>query len=159
MSLKDNPKWTEFVGQIHYLPTYLKSLSSLLQRNVKKEELVPLTESDVFLKKYLNQPREIIYQKILNFTDKTSLINIVHEHISEWEVPYMIYLCEVEYCGLLEIPSLSCFNWNFQFNDEQDGLIGFIRKDACEKILLDFYEEYSQLFIEIKIERVNNNAT
>ena len=53
MSLKDNPKWTEFVGQIHYLPTYLKSLSSLLQRDVKKEELVPLTESDVFFKKYL----------------------------------------------------------------------------------------------------------
>lgn len=140
------------------MPTYLKDLSSLLQRDIKKEELLSLAETDAFFNKYLNQPRITIYKKTLNFADKHALNCAVREHMSEWEVPYMIYLSEVDCCGLLEIPSLSCFNWNFQFNDEQAGLICFIRKDGYEKLLLDFYEDDLNLFIDVEIERINNNV-
>ena len=152
MALENNPRWKEFVGRIHYLPTYLKDLSALLQRNVTKENLLSLMETNVFFENVQKIHYEQIYKATFDFANKPSVVNFVHEHVTQWDVPYMIYLCDVDYCGMLEIPSLSCFNWNFQFTDEHCGLVGFIRKDAQEKILLDYYEEELDYFIDIKIE-------
>lgn len=153
MNLSDNLKWRAFIGRIHYLPAYLKDLSALLQREVSAEELWSLPDTEAFFKKSREVNLKMVFKETLNFSDKLSLLRIAHENVEQWDSPYMMYLSDVETCGLLEIPTLSCFNWNFQFTDEHCGIIFFIRKDKREKIVLDFYEEYSEYFIDVEVFR------
>lgn len=151
MNLNDNLKLRAFIGRIHYLPAYLKDLSALLQREVSAEELLPIAETDVFLKEFWKRKKNNVCRTTLDFFDKLSLLRIVHENVEQWDSPYMLHLTHALDCGLLEIPSLSCFNWNFRFADESYGIIIFIRKDKREKIVLDFYEEYSEYFIDVEV--------
>lgn len=139
------------VGKVYYLQSYLKDLTCLLQRKVTSEELFSLNETDTFFE---SAPEWKIFNKItLNFSNKDVLLKFIQQNILNWETSYMIYLSDVQYCGLLEIPTLSDFNWNFHFNDEHCGLICFIRKDYKEKIVLDFYEADLNNFIDVDILR------
>lgn len=153
MTLTNNPKWREFTGKVYYMPNYLKELSILLQRNVVAEDLLSLSETDSFFEQSRNKSEEIVYKSTLDFTNKQFLLDCVHENVENWDTPYMIYLCDVDHCGLLEIDTLSDFNWNFKFTDEHCGFIGFIRKDMNERIVLDYYEENTKLLIDIEIYR------
>ena len=153
MNLSDNLKWRAFIGRIHYLPAYLKDLSALLQREVSAEELWSLPDTEAFFKKSREVNLKMVFKETLNFSDKLSLLRIAHENVEQWDSPYMMYLSDVETCGLLEIPTLSCFNWNFQFTDEHCGIIFFTRKDVRENTILDFYEEYSEYFIDVEVFR------
>ena len=65
----------------------------------------------------------------------------------------MMELTNVKECGLLPIPNLSVFNWNFKYEDEKSGIIVFIRQDKKEELVLDFYEEDFQYFLDIEIYR------
>lgn len=135
-----------------YLPKYLEELSRLLGRNVESTELLSIVQTDEFLDStsYF-QKQEPYYKRIIRFSDKEFLKVILHKTIIGWNVPYMIYLSDSLYCGLMKISSLFCFNWNFNFDDEQAGLIIFTRMDGEEKIVLDYFEESSEQMLEIRI--------
>ena len=52
---------------------------------------------------------------------------------------------------MLEIPSLDSFNWNTKFIDD---IISLVRKNGKEKIVIDFYEEFSEYLIDVGIYRL-----
>lgn len=138
-------------GKVYYLQQYLKDLTRLLQRNVISEELLSLNKTDLF---FQHIPKwKIIHKVTLNFSDKESLVKFIQQNILTWDTSYMMYLSNIEYCGMLRIRTLSHFNWNFRFDDELCGLICFIREDYKEKIVLDFYEEDLDYFIDVEILR------
>lgn len=142
-------KKRETVGKVYYLNNYLNDLNNIVKNEVTENDLISLKEVDDF---YNSLPQfQLYYSKTLRFEDKLNLYQDIKNNISDWDYSYMIYLTNGNYCGLLKILSLSYFNWNFSFEDERYGLIILIREDGKEKILLDFYEENSIEFIDIKI--------
>lgn len=137
-----------------HLPEYLRELSRLLKREVKSTELLSIVETDEFIDSISHfKGQEPDCKETIRFTDKTSLIAILYNTISDWNVSYMMYLSYSLDCGLMKIPSLSCFNLNFNFDDENAGIIEFIRTDGEEKIKLDYYEEHSEQILEIFIKK------
>lgn len=135
-----------------HLPEYLRELSKLLEREVKPTELLSIIETDEFIDSisYFKE-QEPDYKETIKFSDKKSLTNILYNTVSEWEIPYIMYLSYSLDCGLIKISSLSCFNLNFGFNDEHGGIIAFTRFDGKEDIVLDYYEEHSVQMLEIEI--------
>lgn len=137
-----------------YLPEYLKELSKLLEREVKSTELLSIIETDKFLDSisYFKE-QEPNYKEIIKFSNKKSLMEILYNTISDWDIPYIMYLSHSLDCGLMKIPSLSCFKLNFSFNDEHAGIIIFTRIDGKDRIILDYHEENSEQLLEIEIYR------
>ena len=67
---------------------------------------------------------------------------------------YYLYLAYLLECGLFKLDSCDTLNLDFDFNDEHAGIIVLIRSDIRVKILLDYYEENSKLYIDVEIYRV-----
>lgn len=135
-----------------YLPEYLKELSRLLKREVKETELLSIIQTDEFIDsiRYLKK-QEVDYKVTIKFSNKNKMLNILQNIISDWNVPYVMYLSYSLDCGLMQIPSLHCFNFSFNFDDENAGIIEFTRVDGKEDIVLDYYEEHSKQLLDIKI--------
>lgn len=137
------------------LHRYLNELNRLFNGKINKQNLLSIVDTDTFLQSvsYFKDSKPY-YKNIIKFSDKNTLKNILSAKITNWDVPYMVYLSDSLKCGLLEIPSLSYFNLDFSFFDEPSGIIIFIRMDGKEKILLDYYEDNNDYFLEIEIYKV-----
>ncbi len=140
-----------YVGKYYYRETYLKDLSRLLLRDVTETELLSIGETDAFLERFSKENLETHLKFTMGFDDKEQLRALLLQHITKWTVPYMMYLSNVENCGLIEIPTLYDFNWDFKYSDETHGSVYFKRKDYKEKILLDYYEEYNEYYLDLEI--------
>ena len=140
-------------GKAYYLAPYLEDASKLLKREVTKNDLISVEQTNAILNLNSFPKRQVTYSNTLRFDDKPTLMDEIRSHVMEWDTAYFFYLTKVECCGMVEIPSLSDFNWNFSFNDERHGMIYFLRKDKKERILLDFYEEFSEFYIDVEITR------
>lgn len=53
-------------------------------------------------------------------------------------------------CGAVLIDSINLFNFNFNFTDDDSGIISIVASNLKDKILLDFYEEDGTEYIEIE---------
>lgn len=137
-----------------HLPRYLRELNKLLRKGVKAQDLLSIVDTDSFMNSVSYFKDKKPYNKeIIKFSDKSRLKEIFSKEIIDWDVPYMIYLSDSLDCGLLEIPSLYYFNFDFSFYDEHAGIITFTRIDGEQKIVLDYYEEDDEKFIEIETYR------
>lgn len=152
-----NQKKRRVAGKVYYLRQYIEDLNKLLFCEVTSDLLISLIETDSFFDKFPISSFELKRKETLNFADKEKLLSITHKEISSWTSPYYVYLIGVEYCGMIEVPSLNSFNWDFNFEDETHGAVMFVRKDGKEKLVLDFYEEFSQYFMDIEIYRFVEN--
>lgn len=84
------------------------------------------------------------------FDDKNKLKNIVFNKIKQLESVY-IFTSFSQDCGVIQIPSLKNFNFDFEFSDDLSGIISLVTLDLKSKILLDFYKEDNNEIIEIEI--------
>lgn len=53
-------------------------------------------------------------------------------------------------CGAVLIDSINLFNFDFNFTDDDSGIISIVASNLKDKILLDFYEEDGTEYIEIE---------
>lgn len=137
-----------------HLSRYLSELSKLLKKEIEAKDLLSIVDTDKFMNATSHfKDKKPFVKEIIKFSDKTKLKEILLKKVSNWNVPYMVYLSDSLDCGLLEIPSLYYFNFDFSFYDEHAGIIIFTRIDGEQKILLDYYEENGEKFIEIEIYR------
>lgn len=136
-------------GKINFMSEYLQILNRILKMKITTNQLLSIVETDNFLSS--NKKWNKVYKKTIPFEQKNELRRIIHSTIQNESIPYLVYLNQSLLCGLCIIPNLYVFNWNFKFNDEPYGLIIFIRKDGKEKIVLDFYEEDLEYFLDIII--------
>ncbi len=141
-------------GNCNYMAKYLVELNKLLKKEVKKEDLLSIVDTDKFISQTSRAKGQVPdYKQVFKFCDKQTQKAILMEEISNWNAPYMMYLSYSLDCGLMKIPSLHCFNWDFSFYDEHAGIIIFTRVDGVEEIVLDYYEEDGENFIELEIYR------
>lgn len=140
-------------GKVNFLPKYLQTLNQLLKIEVTADMLLSIVETDTFFKQINFDNNTLFYKRTIPFNDKKKLKTIICSQLLDMNAPYMVELSNVELCGLLPIPNLYIFNWNFKYDDEDKGLIIFIRQDKKEELVLDFYEENFQYLLDIEIYR------
>lgn len=140
-------------GKVNFLPAYLQQLNKLLNIEVTADMLLSIVKTDSFLEQIDFDSDTLFYKETISFEDKEKLQRIVRSKLLDWNANYMMELTNVKECGLLPIPNLSVFNWDFKYEDEKSGIIVFIRQDKKEELVLDFYEEDFQYFLDIEIYR------
>lgn len=86
---------------------------------------------------------------VIPFGDKEKLQTIIIERLKLQGTIYLFTSLSKD-CGAIEIPSINNFNFNFDFSDDKSGIISLINSDLKRKILLDFYENENNKFIEIE---------
>lgn len=129
------------------LNEYLKELEAITKIDVSQIDLLSIVESD---KVVFNGDDKSYKAKIL-FNDKERLLILFGDLLKLKDGKAFLSTEYSKDCGLLEIDSLKDFNVNFNFNDEHSGLITIVLKDLSNKLLLDFYEENQQQYLEIKV--------
>lgn len=130
-----------------YLKEYLKELEAITNIDVSKKNLLSIVESD---KVTFDRGSESYKAKIL-FNDKERLLIFIGDLLELKDGEAFLSTAYSKDCGLLQLNSLKDFNVNFNFNDEHSGLITIVLKDLSNKLLLDFYEENQEQYLEIEV--------
>lgn len=136
-----------------YLSKYLEELNAILDTAKGSYQVLSLEETDRILQRSaesINKEKVLKYQ--LEFDHKEEfLIDCMIE--CNRLLSGMIYLFTgySEDCGLAVVDTLMMLKPDFSFTSEHAGLISIISGDLSNKILLDFYEENNEYFLEIEI--------
>lgn len=130
---------------INYYDILLKITKYKNENNIK---LLSIVETDNIISKIVNLERKRT-EKII-FNNKFKLKNIIMEFFKDKSIIYLCTDISLD-CGILVLNSINDFNFDFRFEDEPTGVITLINSNSNLKILLDFYEENHNQFIEIEI--------
>ena len=135
------------------LKEYLLELNKLSLKEVSAENLLSVEETDMLKEKsrLKNHQRDYpLIKKTFLFNEKDKLKEYVDKLYKLY--PHEIYLLTgySEYCGCLKMESLMDFNIYFNFNDERDGIMSILSADLNNSLLLDYYEEYNEYYIELE---------
>lgn len=128
------------------LKDYLKELNALTNIEVKEEMLLSKLESDALGK----VPEDFSYKTKILFNEKERLLMFIGDLIKLKDGECYLYTAYSKKCGALKLGSLKDFNINFNFNDEHAGLLTITMKDLSNELLLDFYEEANEYYLEIE---------
>jgi hypothetical protein len=134
-----------------YLDTYMSELKKLTRIEVSLENLLSLEETDVF--KELNPIYEEYQNRIVKnfyFSEKLALREYFSKLISRYDGEVIILTDYSQYCGGCLLESLSFFNTDFNFEDEHAGIFFIYSRDKENILLIDFYEEDGDVFIEVE---------
>lgn len=128
------------------LNNYLKELNALVNIDISKKDLLSIVESDKVI--YTNNSK--FYKAKILFNDKEKLLLFIGDLLKLKIGKVLLSTTHSKDCGLLQINSLKDFNVNFEFSNEHSGLITIVLKDLSNKLILDFYEENQELYLEIE---------
>ncbi len=128
------------------LNEYLRELNAITNIDVNQKDLLSIVESD----KIVYDNNNDFYKAKILFNDKERLLLFIGDLLKLRDGKALLSTAYSKDCGLLEVRSLKDFNVNFRFDDEHSGLITIILKDLSNKLLLDFYEENQELYLEIE---------
>jgi len=56
-----------------------------------------------------------------------------------------------EICGIAELNDINRFNADFRWEDEHTGMITLYSYDLINELIIDFYEEYNEYFIDLDL--------
>ena len=144
-----NQKKRRLYGK-QYLNIYISEINNLVDYSVTKSNLISIEITDTLLIK----DEDLSIKKRIDFNEKSEFLNVIISKISNDENVFLLTSYYKD-CGAVLINSIKSLNTNFNFNDEQSGLIEIIDKQLKNKIILDFYEENGKTQLEIEILGVN----
>lgn len=130
-----------------YLSDYLSVIEKITHCKKENIRLLPIVETDKIIEK--ESSLKLVYSTKMMFDDKTELKRIIAEKI-ESEDGFYLFTSLSRDCGVVVIDSLEDFNFDFNFMDDHSGIVSLVSSNLKEKILLDFYEEEGEKFIEVE---------
>lgn len=130
-----------------YLEVYLKELNALTNINVMESMLLQITESDA-IKAIKNSSS---YRERIKFNEKEKLRLFFAQLVELKNGRCYLKTKYSQDCGALKLNKLQDFNVNFNFNDEHAGLISIILEDLSNELILDYYEENDEYYLDIEV--------
>lgn len=133
------------------MPCYIEELNKLVHDNDYK--IIGLEESDRIMGKIKENSRKYsnikqVYTE-LPFNDRSILKTIVRNVANDGKCFMSIGYSEM--CGISELNDINHFNVDFRFEDEHTGTIILYSYDLDNELLIDFYEEYSEYYMDIEL--------
>ncbi|MBO7608211.1 MAG: hypothetical protein J6T28_11460 [Paludibacteraceae bacterium] len=133
------------------MPKYIKELGSLVRDDAY--EVIGLEASDVIMGKIReNWPNYSRIKRIyteLPFEDRTILKRIVKNIAVDKRCYLSMGYSEI--CGIAELNDITRFNADFRWEDEHTGMITLYSYDLINELIIDFYEEYNEYFIDLDL--------
>lgn len=131
-----------------YLSIYINDLGKLIKDNLDENSIMSIVDTDNIVKTFAG--RKIYKEKIL-FEDKDRLFILLNGIANIEKEGFYVFLSKSMHCGALNISSLHAFNYEFEYTDEDAGIISFINHNLDLKILLDFYQESENRYLEFEV--------
>lgn len=136
-----------------YLKDYLKELTTIFDVNSAEILILSLEETDYITEQTRSKlNREILAKEVVLFNDKERLLSIYADKCHRL-LPNKIYVF-TDYskdCGVAVIDKLTRIKPTFSFDAEHGGLISILSEDLSNELILDFYEEKDEYFLEIEV--------
>jgi hypothetical protein len=130
-----------------YREEYLKELNALTNVKVSESNLLSIVESDLIG----NVVKNDTYKTTIRFNDKEELLILVGEMIKAKNKSCYLYTTYSQDCGVLKLKNLNEFNINFNFEDEHAGLIKIVLEDLTNEIILDFYMQDNDSYLDLEV--------
>jgi DNA-directed RNA polymerase beta' subunit len=139
------------------LEKYLAEIEKLSLQKITSNDLISLEKTEELRVKSLiydskNYP---VLKDTFLFKQKEKLKQVLDKLYNLYSGKILIFTDYSEYCGCIELKSLKYFNAYFDFKDEHSGIISIISKDLKNNLLLDFYEEESEFYLDIEVQGKN----
>lgn len=128
------------------LNDYLKELEALTNIEIKEDLLLSIPDTDSIGK----ISKEHMYKSTISFNEKEKLLLYIGELINIKDGNCFLYITYSRDCGALKLSSLKDFNTNFKFYDEHAGILSIVMADLTNELLLDYYEEDGEHYLEIE---------
>ena len=139
------------------IQSYISQLSHLSNREVKAADLLSLEATNVIREQAKLLPNKPFQKFKIKFSEKLDerFAMFVKNLYSLNSTPIHIWLKHTNTCGLFEIRSIMEFNFNFDYSVVNEGIISLLTKDLNDNIILDFFEDSGEKFIEIELRGKN----
>lgn len=118
------------------------------------DNIVSLEMSDSIIDD--SEEGELLYFKTYLFKDRTNIKEDVLKFVHA-DKGYYLWTEDSFYCGHLYMPNLLSFNFEFEFDDDENGIIVFSYPD--KKILMDYYEEAGNYYVDLKVFQLLSKET
>lgn len=141
-----NVEKRRLIGRSIVCKRYYPLLKRITLNISVKDNIVPLEVSDSIIKD--KEEGELLYFKTYLFQDKIHMKEDILKY-ENVENGFYLWTKDSYYCGQLYMPNLLSFNFDFNFDDDENGIIVFTYPD--KKILMDYYEESNECYIDLKI--------
>lgn len=128
-------------GRANYLKPYLEELRQLFSFGVAERDILSLNDSEAILELKGKKQRILISKCVLPFSDRDKAKQILQAYDFLIAAPYYLWVDYSEKCGLVKIPSLESFHWNFDWGIDSNGIFSFTDLSLKREIVLDFYED------------------
>lgn len=136
------------IGKAVVKKRYLSLLRKLTLNVNVLDSIVPLEKSEEIMRK-TTRGDEVLLQKTYLFGDKCALKNDI-SRIVDFEKEFYLWVKDSYFCGLLRMPNLWAFNFDFDFDDDlQNGIIELLYPDIDVKI--DYYEDSEVHYLELTV--------
>lgn len=133
-----------------FLGRYLIYLNCILNRKIDSEKLLSIVATDDFYHQIDYQIKPQLSQTF-RFSERNRLKEYLQENNIELMSNFILWIKYTNNCGAVMINILDDFNFNFQFNSIEGGVITLTEISYKYQILLDFYEENDMEYIDIQI--------
>ena len=131
-----------------YMDKYLAILNKLEIGKESKPEILSIVETDEIINR--SRSLKLTFSGKISFSNKAELKNIVFDKAKNGDKEYYLFTSLSKECGVSKIRSLDNFNFDFEFNDDPSGIISLVDSSIEEKVLLDFYEDNEDKYIDIE---------
>lgn len=135
------------IGRAIVSKRYYPLLEKLTSYVAILDNIVTLETSDDIIKS--KGRGETLLMKTYLFQDKGAIKNDILRFVDA-DKDFYLWTEDSNYCGLLHMPNMQSFNFDFDFTlDDPNGIIEFLYPD--KKIVIDYYEESDEHYVDLKI--------
>jgi|SRR5690554_5138234 len=124
-----------------YLEEYKKTISKICKSDY---ELLSIVDSDKIYSE-LKELRKLDYLTF-SFDEK---VNVWNAYKSNFVNNIYLITRLSEDCGIIKVKDIDCFNIDFDFFAEPEGMIIIVNEGLNYKLLFDFYEDNTAFKIDI----------
>ncbi|HEY2030481.1 MAG TPA: hypothetical protein VGH20_14865 [Myxococcales bacterium] len=134
------------------LQQHLRQQSVLTGHPVAAADLVPLEEVAVWRSRVVAMDTTARSKVRLPFEDKVTPVFDAYVRRLEQANPSQVYLWTplASICGPAMAPSIAQVNFAFPFDVNVEGIVSFISADFRDELVLDYYEEQEQYFVDVE---------
>ena len=135
------------------LPRHLSELSRLVGREVTREDLMSLEETEAIREQAKRVKLVPFWTFEIPFADKSSpRFRWLMKGLAALNpTPVYVWTPLSNVCGLLRPVALSDVNFGFDFNLSAEGILVILTADLSDKLLLDYSEESDEQKLEIEL--------
>jgi hypothetical protein len=134
-----------------YLDQYLTEMQNISVKPVTVENLLNLEATYSLIEQLKSIYFTQVFKEKNHFIEKEWLNGVIADHYESFNDGLYIFTEYSKSCGALLLSSIDNFNFQFSFEAEHAGLITIVNNKITKKLVLDFYEENNQNFLEIEL--------